>query len=704
MAILGFQHCYAYEISFFYSNEVAESPQSGYAIRDAMQLLETACGCTVSTRNSAAEIQIQLPQISPEAADKISKWEEKATFPYFHYPQHHYQWASKKENDKVILRLETPTVVGIANGLYGLLQEKLGFRFFHPREMILGDLATWPLPDTWTFSAAPVFDKKGFHLHTQHPLELTQYLHDHTQGEEGLSRIYEYIDWLARNGQNFFEFCLLEDIDMKKWPEYARQFTDYAHARGILCSVDLSLHMFQQKAFKLFRFPPKSLRPFKKQIDRRLAALMRANWDFVNMEFSLAEFVGGMESLRSRLRQHVVDRLRTTYPEVKLLGRQHVVKPEDEIGGSGGHDAVHDTTEPHRGVLVHTVMGYGVEWDKAPVYESENLNHMLDVLHGQKTVRETWFYPESAYWITFDNSIPLFFLPYLQARLDDIQYMEKAEIPGHVTFSSGWEWGYWLIDWSIARWSWNYDFNGKPEEKTAVSTFELLVKDRPMLLDVFREMVTHEMKYLVEEEGMKYMTASTMTDELPKGINKQFLPRPDFTYKWLRHEASASQLDSVEQVLHVLENVRRGYRLLQLKLDSLILPTDPAPVMEIFLATKMTALRAQHRKEVFDYLIGQRRADLSENPKEARRPNLKRAEFFRSEGVKIVRLMERRYRYPANWIAGRHPSYTAYTFGYLWPTHDLFFWEREEKQAEKGKWSPFFMNIWDAKKIAGFKD
>ena len=76
----------------------------------------------------------------------------------------------------------------------------------------------------------------GFHLHTQHPLELTQPLLD-VECEKGLSEVKEYIDWLARNGQNYFEFNLLEGIDHSEWPQYAREFVDYAHKRGILAGA-----------------------------------------------------------------------------------------------------------------------------------------------------------------------------------------------------------------------------------------------------------------------------------------------------------------------------------------------------------------------------------------------------------------------------------------------------------------------------------
>jgi hypothetical protein len=518
-----------------------------------------------------------------------------------------------------------------------------------------------------------------------------------------VEKLDEYFRWLARNGQNYFEFCLLEGIDLDVWPHYAAKFCAAAKSRGILTGVDLSLHMFQQKAFQLVRFPPKSFRNFEKQLDERLDLLMRAQWDFISMEFSIGEFVGGLENLRERLRNHVVSKIETDYPKTKLVGRQHVVKADDEIGGSHRMDPAEDRSEPSRGLLVHTVMGYGVEWDKAPVYEAENLNHMLPVLLAQRKVRETWFYPESAYWITFDNSVPIFFLPYLQARLDDIKLMKSLNIPGHLTFSSGWEWGYWLVDWSIARWSWDYVKDGKPVEHTPTSCLHLL-PDPDHYIPALERILAVEMDFLVEKEAMKLITASTMTDELPFGLNKQFLPRPDFSYQWLTREASAKQVDSIAEVVKVLDDFRQALQQAYGPEPEKGENEPYGPINQLIRAVEVTESRAAFRSQIFGAMIADARKRLKQPSEISVQEYLAQAEAIRQEAIEQVRGMEQTYRYPIADIAGRHPSYTAYNFGYLWTTHDLFFWEREIVQTRRGRWSPLARNIWDAFKIVGLRD
>ncbi len=133
--------------------------------------------------------------------------------------------------------------------------------------------------------------------------------------------------------------------------------------------------------------------------------------------------------------------------------------------------------------MAHTVMFYDMSEPHAPVYENENQQHMYRFLLAEHQKRETWYYPESAYWITFDVSVPMLLLPYLKARLTDIDSCAAHHIPGHLTFSSGWEWGYWLVDWSIARWSWQHTFNGAISFSGDVCTRTVADKGTQVILE-----------------------------------------------------------------------------------------------------------------------------------------------------------------------------------------------------------------------------
>jgi hypothetical protein len=696
---------------------IRQNPISANALADFTALLDAACHCIDVKAGSPA---ISITIAAPDAKLNGQNFAAGRNYPYFHYPAHGFTWTKSSlltQTHTESLTLTAPSPQGIANGLYALLQEKLGFKFVHARQTIIPDLNQWPKilfapthPASW--SGRPRFDKKGFHLHTMHPLELTEALHD-PAFPGGLEMVQEYILWLARNGQNYFEFSLMEgvDQDLDRWVAHASKFTSYAHDRGILCGLDLSIHMIQQKSYQLAKFPPGDFRDYETQIRSRIRRLMHADWDFINLEFALAEFVGGLEKLRNRLRDAVIAEM-AHYPQTKLIGRQHVVKPEDEMGGSHGAQSLNIPSDPRMGILVHTVMCYALTDSHAPVYELENFGHLLRMLEEQNQLRETWFYPESAYWVTFDNSIPLLLLPYLNARYKDIQTCEALGIPGHVTFSSGWEWGYWLVDWSIARWSWDYEMRaekGKPMLSQLSSPYQYLREIFPNheAADLVVTIAELQQAWLIEGNLLRWLCPSNPTDELPAPMNKQFQPRGFVNLGDLRDLAEKHPERLIELPI---DSLHRYTTLCMKKATTLQISATNDPwnyplqrflALELIDALRMTALRAQHSARLMEAAQAYAASHQSMG---ALRIGISEAAHSTAAALKIVKMQERRYRYPIALLASRYHSHTSYDFGYLYTVHDLHFWEREEQQNLKGRRGPFFWNIYELGKIAGVRN
>ncbi len=697
------------EISIITPEEVLANPISRNAVSDVRDLLQKACDCETTLNNRRAEIQLHLPAIMPEAEGKPSSFNVAVDFPYYHYPEHHYSWQSKEEDNSIVLQLTTPTHHGISMGLYGLLQEQLGFLFYHSKEMLIPRLAEWPLPIDFTWEARPRFDKKGFHLHTQHPLELTQPLSD-VDFPNGLALIKEYIDWLARNQQNYFEFNLLESIDRKRWPAHAKEFVDYCHDRGVIAGVDISLHMVQQKAFMLWKGKPGSFRSKEKQIERNLEWLFQANWDVVNMEFSTTEFSQGNVEEKELLRLGIIEWMEKN-TKAKLMGREHVVKEDamaletKELGWQMSEDQ--KKIDQQRGVLVHTVMCYTMTEQKAPVYQNDNLRHMYDMLLDERQHRETWYYPESAYWITFDNSVPMTLLPYLTARHDDIMTCDSLKLPGHITFSSGWEWGYWLFDWSIARWSWEHTIDDEVQEVSPMSCVHDLFQNDEITGYINGIRVLQD-NFLKEQSVMDYMTAMTITDEMFGPLNLQLHPRPKWSYKEIRNKVGAEVLDSVQRggviklqtfdihCMGMLKNLSDSAS----KLDK----RRKAILDELTDGLLITSLRARHRSYTLQHILFERKKELDKDVELPAINWLEKAEAIRTEAMGIVKEREANYRYSLTYTARRFRSKTAYDYGYLYPVSYLHFWKREELQAEKNKFGPFYRSIWDVMRIIGLKN
>ena len=681
-------------VSIMAPKSLLDNSITAITIADVQQLLSQASGSNITLNDAGAQVTIILPEINPDSANRLNRFAQKATFPYRNFPGHDYTWVIKTEGKQVTYTLSTSSWQGVSFGLYGLLQEHLGFRFYHPKQTSIPHFTNgWPREQSLTFSANALFDKKGFHLHTQHPLELTEQLLDPTV-PHALEDVKKYIDWLVRNGQNYFEFCLLNDVDNKLWPAHAKAFVDYAHSRGILASADLSLHMIQQKSYQLYKGPFNQ----KKQVEKNLQWLLQANWDFLDVEFSTSEFSAGNKKKKEELRQFVLAWLQQ-HSHAKLTGRQHIVKNENELGHKH-KDFVWDSTslalDKQRGVLAHTVMFYDMTEPNAPVYENRNQRHMFQFMLSQLKERETWYFPESAYWVTFDISQPLFLLPYLSARLNDIDTCVKYGVPGHITFSSGWEWGYWLFDWSIARWSWQYSYNGKNETRTPAMYAGQI--SNGMEADLLNKALTLQQQYLKDSTLMQWMTAMTITDEIGlKALAKEYEPRPVWSYKFLERTADETIIAKVRST--ILPQLK-AFADKELAIAAYMKPTPDSISAEWQDGVAITGLRAMHRYYTLQYILNRRQAAIQKTHFNSDTLLAKAAEV-RIQAQQIVNGRQLHYRYPVSSIATKHREHTAYHFGYLYLASNLHLWYREEEEARKNKYSPFFMNVWNVGRIAG---
>lgn len=104
-------------------------------------------------------------------------------------------------------------------------------------------------------------------------------------------------------------------------------------------------------------------------------------------------------------------------------------------------------------------MYYDLFEDAGGAYQHDDFaqhrRFLLDHLAAHQRVA---YFPESAYWIAFDDSVPTYLPVYLYTRwLDLADIDEQAQAMGgdplreHVLFSSGWEWGYWQNDYVTLR-------------------------------------------------------------------------------------------------------------------------------------------------------------------------------------------------------------------------------------------------------------
>jgi hypothetical protein len=688
-------------ISIDAPDHIYSNPVVSLAVADSSKLLRRSLPAARVAHNAEiCQIRVLLPDVR---ANRDLYIPGPSVRPYLctAVPDASYHWHSKKMGRTITLRLTAVSPEGVAAGLYGLLQEKLGFMFYHPRESIIPSHKSWPLPERFSFAASPRFEKRGFHLHTQHPIELTEQLMDPSV-PNAFEDVKAYIDWLARNGQNTFQFFLLRGVDRNTWPAHARRIVEYAHWRGIRCGIEISLSMIQQQAFQAITL----LRPtpsYQKQVDHTLAWLFQAPWDYVSLDVTLGEHLPFLDKLLPDVQMHIEQQVEKRYG-ARLMYATHVICSKDGT-------KVRSPKLPGSGIMIHTVMCYSASEANAPVYGNQNQRFMLEAAITESKRRETWYWPESSYWVGFDTSVPLLLLPYLDSRWDDIETMSDLGVSGHLTFSSGWEWSYWLIDWSIARWSWQLKDNGRVRPTSPLSRLAELNKDRE-LQRLMGEALMLQDRYLKDKELLRFMAALTPFSELPPPFNKPFQPEPQFRYGWLLKGATAAEAaKALTQPLADLETyaLRMGEvvdllerRIGQMRDAGHIGEAQLRLLSELERGLRVTALRASHRALTLRALWAKREEHAyTRDHSLTTAAFLSRARLVRQQAQILVQRQEANYRYPLDQVARRRVSMTAYPFGYLYPASRLFFWEREEEQVAHKRFDALFMNLWDVRRTLG---
>lgn len=667
-----------------------EDPTVRSAVHDALALLKQGFpSARVSLNDRRAAIRLVLPEPVPTPPGTTLNSKDQA-----------YCWTSRAVGGAIVLSLSATSSEGIRNGLYGLLQERLGYRFIHPRQTIVPRHGTWPLPRRFHWRAIPRFANRGFHLHTLHPIELTSQIHepDHPGAQADLR---QYVDWLARNGQNTVQFFLLRGIDRERWPLHARELVKYAHQRGVRVGVEISLSMLQQQAFQAVKL----LRPFhRRQIDRSLEWLFQVPWDFVTLESATGEHLPRLDRLTPSLRNHVAERVTRRYG-ARFFHATHVIRP----GGreANGKPPTVNDLPPSAGILVHTVMCYSASEPKAPVYGNCSQRFMLTLAGREALRRETWYWPESSYWVAFDNSVPQFILSYLTARHQDITTMERLGVDGHLTFTSGWEWGYWLVDWSIARWSWRHVTGGREEPTAPLSVLGSLFPGQRSR-QLWNEALSLQEHYLKGRELLRYTAALAPFSEMPWPFNKPFQPEPPFRYNWLLNSADDTEARAVIRgpVADLEEFSTKMERLAaDIGRESERQDSDELTRIgrELERSLRVTALRAKHRALTIRAIFAQRKLSKAARPGNAATLHLSEAARVRQRTLAMVKEQEAGYRYPTADLARRRPDLTAYGFGYLYPVSELHFWRREEEQARQGRYDARFMNLWDFRRTLGLE-
>ena len=362
---------------------------------------------------------------------------------------------------------------GLLGKQYGLahLLELYGYRFPHPFQARLPAVLPRELdgdhPDLLRVHS-PEQSLRGLHLHTLHPIEgLFGFWEPVPGGVEGddLARVEAVVDWVVKNRGNHLQWVGLDDIEpggaaQEAWLARAIAANEAAHARGL--STGLGVQLFGsgnlQNAFDLLDSDPGDREGRLEAMAARWALVTPAGFDVYDLSFG--EFFG--EDPQSFIDAATLARqsLAEADPEAEMSAVVHVGDSEEqrvEYPPKSGETMIYymlaqyvEDTILH----VHTVMYYNLYDDAGEAYHHDDFAEHRALLQDQLQQGErVAYFPESAYWVAFDNPVPLFLPLYVKSRHQDIATLRAdalaggyADLDEHVLFSTGWEWGYWQND------------------------------------------------------------------------------------------------------------------------------------------------------------------------------------------------------------------------------------------------------------------
>jgi hypothetical protein len=629
-----------------------------------------------------------------------------------------------------------------AFGAYAALEE-LGFGFLHPLAPTLP--AKVAALTSVERREEPRWPIRGLQLHTMHPLELTNLLQGWGRTPEDaagwaamLPEWDAFLEWLVANGQNRVHWVLLE---ADAWTAFATsetrharlaQLVSRAHAFGITVGVDVPIALRQQNTFRLVH-PTGDLSAELVELRGRVDWLMSAGFDYLATENGTTEFTHPdatrMLAWMNELAKHAAEAHgAAAYVKLHCSTGQTATGYNDPATGQPiNFNYLPHFADPRLGVMPHTVQHYGLD-DPAPTYGNTDFGYVREFLRREVGLREIVWHPETAYWVSFDIDVPLFLPLYAERRVHDLRLLGGDEeagkmgvgvnagkhMDGQQTFSSGWEWAYWLNDVVTARAAWDPKLGAANDEAAVAAILDRALRPfgaaRIAVRDLVIETARAERELLIDgrvggvaptstvrKNGQAYLQGFETWDDVSDlgsripGVSVAQMTQParvGLVDMRSRFRVGPRYTGEIEPLLAEMEH---RFAALLTKWSA-VRPDVPASALDLYDdmvdAMHVTAMRARQVHGLYDYVDA--RDDVDATPRLAR---LASARSALDEAAAVVKQREPRYRVPAERIAGWGTNPTAYRFGYLWTARSLYYFWRDEGQAVDAPASPCYLNI-----------
>ena len=566
------------------------------------------------------------------------------------------------------VEVQARTMIGAAYGLYHLAQD-LGARYIHPEESHFPLNPEVRLPTYESEVHRPHFRRRGFHEHTQHPIVMSEYLlrPDVDGYREGVSR---YLRWLLRSRQNSLTFHLLNTIDLEAWLPYLTSITTEAAELGVEVGFVTGFVDQQQNAFRLVM--PDDPRSPEQQIADKLDLLTSTGISLIGFQIGTSEFTKPDENEILGWMNLAVTHLEMSQPELEVYAWIHITCGlELDQGGSFYHLPLQ--ANERLGAFVHTTMFYTID-HPAPVYDCEDFTHQRDFLDAADGDRTQVFFPESAWWLGFDNNLPLVNpITGASRAYDIIEALPEWEIDGHVTFTTGREWTYWQYDHYLTQVTWSGDLTWAEYLDWLAPVYG---EHAERVSSLIKEWTELQWRHLYEErpEIYFYLAGELPQDEL--GEQAGVIARPPkrsylHVLEMSDDDFTAWRRDDFE----MLETMRDAYQ----SIFAMLTPPQMGELnlyTEVYVGYALFIERIKHAISLYTGVIAARAGDRAESER-----HYQDAVNIGTEVLEKIRLIEGLYRYPVELLTALNPeSRTAYPFGYLHETSTGYFWRRREEQ------------------------
>ena len=576
--------------------------------------------------------------------------------------------------------------LGVQYGLDAVF-EGLGFRFAHPFETRVPE-AIGPAGPELTAALGvrhqpAVARRRGIHLHTLHPIE--GFFAMWEPGEESLAEARLIVDWVVKNRGNYLQWVALDDIldpaAAGPWREHTRAIIDYAHARGV--EVGVGLQLFGSGSLQYgFDLVDDEQAPVRPQIEERLPILSDGlDWDVYSLSFG--EFFGEDPAEFIASVNQAYEAMAGIAPGAEMLATIHVGDTPEQRVTYMGEDMIYyflvQFADPHIVPLVHTVMLYDLYEDAGGAYQHDDFSEHRDyILERLAAGQRVGYHPETAYWIAFDDSVPIYLPLYVRSRWLDLDRLASdaaalgaRELDEHILFSSGWEWGYWQNDWASLR-----------------ASYQRPARWQDLFTDLYRpwpdggelaalaiDLTELEHRALLEERLMPYLAARDLYIDLGADLDPPIVSQPD------RVELDEIAAMTDQERAAFAAGVGAGLDRLAADLGPLAAraarftgAADRA-ARELADGVLVTEARARFIRAVYAAALADRSGDG-----DARDAALADLDTAMADAAEVVarRHADLHHGRPDLLLEAGRPNVTLYQFGYLGQTDALCYWEREK--------------------------